>query len=130
MSLPIHVNSIDSFVFWDLVGTIYLSQQQMEILQREGIDGLGFRRKGTSGKPFTLRSITYFDSFSDANTALASYSAVVGSGLVTVTRNDIAITGFVVLGVAEAKPPEAVFNVAGSPSSECRAEVLWQLVQA
>lgn len=127
---PIHVNSIDSFVFWDLVGTIFISQQKIEILEREGVSGLGFRKCGTRGKPFELKSITYHDDYLGAATALASYAALVAGGLVTIVRNDIGLTGFKVLEVSEATPPQALVAVAGSPGSQVRAEVKWKLVQA
>lgn len=127
---PIHVNSIDIYVFQDLVGTIYISQQKVEILEREGVSGLGFRKCGTRGVPFEMKSITYHADFSAAATAMAAYTTLVGSGLVTIVRNDIGIDGFVVLSVSEASPPQALINVAGASGAQVRAEVKWKLVQA
>lgn len=126
--MPIHTNSIGSFTFFDLVGSIYPRQEQIEVIERPGVNGSGARKTGARGKPFVLLSITYFDDFSDAASELTSYKAYVGDALHTVTRNSVNLGDFLVLEVTEATPPMAVLNVAGSPSSQVRAEHRWRLL--
>lgn len=127
--MPVHVNSIDSFTFADLVGTTYFSQQEIELIPRPGVDGLGARRSGVRGKPFVMVSICYHADFTTAAASLAEYTDLVGHNPVSLTRNSVDMGNFLVLEVTEHKPPQAVINVAGYPGAQCRAEVKWSLVQ-
>jgi hypothetical protein len=128
MSVPILVNSIGSAVFFDLIGTIYLRQEQIEVIERPGVDGSGARKSGARGKPFQLLAVSYHDSWSAFHTAMTAFKAYPGTDPQTLTRNGESYGSFLVLDVMEARPPQAVLNVAGSPSSQVRAETAWTLL--
>lgn len=120
-------NTIGTAEFFDLVGTVYPRQPQIELIERPGVDDVGARFNGTRGKPFRLLSVTYFASFDYAYAEFSSYIALKQT-LQVLTRNSTTIGNVLVIEVAEAKPPQAVYNVAGAPGAQCRAEVLWTLI--
>jgi hypothetical protein len=127
--MPVQTNSIGDFTFIDLVGTIYLRQESLEVIERPGVVGTGFRKLAARGKPFELVSINYVWDFATARTALIAYNALVGEDPVAVIRNSINYGTFVVLNVTEAEPPFAVYNVIGTPdtSVQVRQTIKWQL---
>lgn len=125
--MPVHTNSIGAQTVFDLVGTIYSRQQQIEVIDRPGVDGSGARLTGARGKPFMLTSVAYHATFTAAKTAMTAYVALKLS-LQEVIRNGVSYGNFIVLDVAEATPPYSVLNVAGSPGSTVRAEVKWTLL--
>lgn len=126
--MPVLTNSIGGYTFFDLLGVIYASQQQVELIDRPGVDGSGARLTGKRGKPFSLVSVTYYANFTAAKTAMATFVAMKTS-LQNLTRNSVSYGNYIVLEIAEAKPPFAVINVAGAGGAQCRAEVKWTLVE-
>jgi hypothetical protein len=114
--------------FFDLIGTVFPIQNEVELIDRPGTDGIGARLTGAKGKPFELRSITYHASFTAAQTAMASYVAL-KSSIQTLVRNSVTVGTVIVVEVTEASPPQAVYNVAGASGAQCRAEVKWKLVR-
>lgn len=126
--MPIHVNSIGAFTFFDLVGTIYPRQEQLEIIERPGVDGSGARRSGARGKPFVLVSVAYYTDWTDYHMSLYEYKDLVGQDPQTLTRNDEDYGTFLVLEVTEVQPPQAVMNVAGDPTKQVRGVTRWTML--
>src|SRR4051812_13461371 len=115
--MPVHTNSIGDAIFYDLIGTIYSPQQQVEIIERPGVSGSGARLTGSRGKPFDLISTTYHTNFSAAQDAMEAY-VTLKTSLQYLVRNTIEYGLHIVLDVAEASPPFAVVNVAGASGAE------------
>jgi hypothetical protein len=67
----------------------------------------------------------YHDSFEIAWEAITAYKALNQAGNQRIFRNSVDLGLFKVLGVTEAIPPFAVYNVVGFPTAQCRAEVKW-----
>ncbi len=125
--MPVLENSIGTAEFQDLVGTVYPRQAQIELIDRPGVDGVGARNTGTKGKPFKLMSVAYHDNFAAAITFLSDCLTLKGS-LQILVRNGEVLGSVLVQDVTESKPPQAIYNVAGAPGKQCRAELAWTLV--
>lgn len=126
--MPVHVNSIGSFTFFDLDGDVFLRQQGLEIIDRPGVPGSGARRLAERGQPFVLKSTQYYEDWTDFRTTLASYVALVGQDPQTVIQFDEDWGTYLVLTGVVALEKHAVMNVAGAPGKTVRAVVRWPLL--
>jgi hypothetical protein len=127
--MPVLENSIGGLQFFDLVGAIFYAQEQLELLERPGVQGTGVRRLGARGQPFELVSITYLPNWSTALAVLGVYHQLPAANAVTVIRNGTDHGTFKVLEVSELET-RAVLGVAGVgvPSTyEIRQVVRWIL---
>lgn len=125
--MPVHENSIGTFELFDLVGNIYLPQQQVEIIERPGVNFSGARRTGIRGKQFELVSVEYRGSFEEAFDAYGAYKAASGGDSLSIVQNDVDWGAYLLLEVAILKL-FAVVNAAGAPGANCRMECRWKLL--
>ncbi len=125
--MPVLENSIGVAEFQDLVGTVYPRQMQIELIDRPGTNSIGARNTGTKGKPFRLVSTAYHDSFDAASQFLIDCTTLKDS-LQILVMNGTLLGSVMVVEVAEHKPRQAVYNVAGAPGKQCRAELAWTLI--
>lgn len=108
--MPIHTNSIGSFTFNDLIGTIFPRRKRIELFERPGVEGHGARNMKRAGKPFELISLSFVDTFAVAATTHADYLDEVGE-IVTLTRNSVNYGQYLIVDCEEHSPPKAVSNV-------------------
>lgn len=127
--MPVHTNSINGFLFLEMQGPPYLRQQQLEIIERPGVDGSGVRRLGKRGKPFQLQTTNYLADFSEAHNAMLAYKDLVGDDPVSLTRRTVSEGTFLVLEVVE-RNCYAIFNSLGGfdGGEEVCHEVIWTLL--
>lgn len=103
-----------TYEFQDLVGTVVLASEKIEILRRRGVDGSGLRAVGSIEDPFGLRATWFEASWSDAKDKIAALKALKGHLYgVKLTKDSLDYGTFDVVEVAE-QPPRAVTAVAGS----------------
>lgn len=133
--MPVHTNSIGGYRFLELQGVPYLRQEQLELVERDGVDGTGVRKLGKRGKPFQFVSVNYEESFATAAAKMLEYIDLVGLGPVDIVRNSIEEGGFVVLSVVE-RERYAIFSQLGGIQEdedhpvnlECCHIVAWTLL--
>lgn len=88
-------NQIAQFKFLDLVGGIRLPQEEAELLERPGVDGVGLQFQGLRGKPFTLHSKVDAEDLADAHAAGRNYQQIVNNGfLYSIAHQGIDYTNF------------------------------------
>lgn len=127
--MPVRTNTIGGYALFDLVLALPPLQDEIELIPRPGVDGMGARNLGSRGEAFAAMSVTYHSTFDSYHADLASYKGLIGSGLAEVVRNSTLLGYFLVLNVSEAKPPQSVYNVAGASYATVRAELKWKLLQ-
>lgn len=127
--MPVHTNSIGEYQFLQMDGSIYLRQQQLELIERDGVNGTGVRKLGLRGKPFQLVTTNYEETFATAHTKMLAYKLLVGDDPVTLTYKSIDKGTFLVLGVVESDC-FAIFNSIGGlvGGEECCQIVTWMLL--
>lgn len=91
------VNEIGLFSFISLEGSIEAVREQVELVRRPGVNGVGIWKTGRRGRPFTLRS------FVDAPTKLIArelyadenqgYVSLIGKDPVLLAWSDLNISG-------------------------------------
>jgi hypothetical protein len=110
--MPVHTNSIGDFSFLEMRGSPFLRQQDLEIIERDGVNGSGVRRLGLRGKPFQLETTNYLHDFATALAAMDAYKEAVGDDPVPLIRHSENEGNFIVLGVAE-RDCYAIFSAIG-----------------
>jgi hypothetical protein len=129
--MPVHTNSIGSFDFIAMEGTVFLRQQELEIIKRPGVNGVGARRLGEQGKPFDIVTVNYEATLQAAANKLDDYIALKNaSNLVALVYHDIPYGFFLLLEVKEAKPPYAIMSAIGGFTGGEQAchEVTWTFI--
>jgi len=98
-------NSIGAKQFVEMTGAIFYRQEQIEVINRPGVDGSGLRKLGKRGRPFTLVTKQYFATLYDAFDAIfnawTGYKTFIGTTTYTVTRNGVNHGDYAVLDVQE-----------------------------
>ena len=115
--MPIHLNSVGSYEFLDLVGTIGGRQERVELFERPGVEGHGARLNKVAGVPFTLVGTRYVEDFDSAAAEYTELLDMVGT-VVEVKRNTTSFGDYLILGVTEAQPPQAVYQVIGGVTAQ------------
>jgi hypothetical protein len=110
--MPVHTNSIGDFEFLQIEGAPHLRQEQLEIIERAGVDGSGLRKLGRRGRPFELQTTNYEESFETAQSKMQEYKALVGDDPVDLVRMSLEEGTFLVLEVRE-RALFAIFNAIG-----------------
>jgi hypothetical protein len=138
----IHVNKIvypalggipsGEFLFLDFRGYPSHRGEALEVLQRPGVDGEGFRLMGMRGKPFTLLARNYVTNFAGADAAIISYKQLIKHEPCGLVVNSVAIGSFKVLAVEYASEPKAVMTVSGGfPGDNLKqvyTEIAWEMI--
>lgn len=133
--MPVHTNSIGDFQFLEIQGPPYLRQEQVELIERDGVDGSGVRKLGKRGKPFQVTTINYVESYDVAKSKMAEYKDSVADDPVELIRQGTSEGTFTVLGVVE-RERYAIFNALGGiqedeqnpVNHECCHVVVWTLL--
>lgn len=121
--------------FDDLTGSVLLRAEELEVLNRPGVDGSGVRKLGRRGRTFQLQSVVYAPSFEWAKTAIEFYNTLPGMDPLYLIKQSVQYGSFLVLRVTP-DDPQAVYNVAGNAvaysygytSLECRLTATWELL--
>lgn len=124
--MPVHTNSIavlasngsaaSTQLFQDIRGTPKLASQQVEVLRRRGVDGVGLRNLGEQGEPFPLLCYQFLANYATAKTAVVNAQALQGDGAeygIRLTKDSVDWGVFGVIRVDEVLI-RAVGAVAGS----------------
>lgn len=142
--MPFHLNSLANHAdyeaasvrvrFDDLAGEVVLRGEELEILNRPGVEGCGARKLGRRGKPFELAAVLYCPDWQYAHDILANYQTLIGLDPLYLTKQSVAWGTFLVLEVAATRT-EAVYSVCGDavnaayyPTLEIRLETKWKLL--
>lgn len=127
--MPFHTNKIGDFQFLDIQGAPYLRQQDLELIERHGVDGTGVRKRGRRGKPFQLETLVYVEDFETASELMAQYALLVGDDPVTLMRQSVDEGTFLVLGVVE-RQRYAIFQSLGGfdGGEQCCLIASWVLL--
>ncbi len=83
--------SLDSgatYAFDNLPDRVVPVKSQLQLMQREGIDGQAIKRIGKRGKPFRFRAIIYFQNHADVYTFHDAYDALIGADLGVYVNQD------------------------------------------
>ncbi len=127
-------NSIGSYTFAEMTGAIFYRQEQIEVINRPGVDGSGLRKLGARGQPFELMTKGYWLTLAAAQDAIfnasTGYKTLIAAAAYTVTRNGVNHGDYYVLDVQEVATT-AVLNPTGNvPSSSCTALLVcrWKLI--
>ncbi len=67
------IYSIGNYAFDDMRGTPPVMSQQIEILERLGVEGTGFRQKGVRSRQGKITTHAFHTSFSTAKANFAAY---------------------------------------------------------
>lgn len=81
-------NSIGEFGFLSLIGHPPGIQQELELLQRPGVNGVGLWKTGFRGRPFRLRSLVDAQSKEDAREYYTLYCELIGADPVQLIYSD------------------------------------------
>ncbi len=127
--MPVLTNSIGTYEFLEIQGAPHLRQEQLELIERAGVDGSGVRKLGARGKPFQIRTINYETDFAAAKSKMDNYKALVGADPVELIRQDETEGTFLVLGVIE-EQRYAIMNAVGGlvGGEECCHIVNWTML--
>lgn len=127
-----------TYDFQDLQGTPLPATEQVQVINRPGVDYHGLRKLGKRGPPFRMRSIEYIEfdtnvatTLANASQQLADYKALIGDTLgVKATQRDLDYFPCDVLTVEYEAPPARVASVAGSLVNDAavRLACVWTLV--
>ena len=99
--MGLYVNQIGKFTFDHMIGEIAPSREQVEIFQRPGVDGLGFRTYGKRGQPFQVETRRYEASDPLARAVRDLYLELIGTAPVKVAKRSVLQSGlFKVLDVS------------------------------
>lgn len=127
--MPVHTNKIGAFYFNDIIGEIALRQEQVEVFERKGTDGVGLRTTGKRGRTFQLQTVNFVATYEYAKLAMVSYKALIGGPPQPIIRYTVSFGTFAVLDVVEVSA-KAVLNTLGgmNPPNEVRQVCQWTLI--
>jgi hypothetical protein len=87
VALP--VNSIGVFTFLSLEGSVEALKQELELVRRPGVEGVGLWKTGVRGRPFRLRSKANPASKAAARSLFRLYCNLIGADPVRLVWSDI-----------------------------------------
>lgn len=121
---------IGPFQFVVLKGNPLLPTEQVELIQRPGVPGVGMLRTGVRGTPFTLLSKVDAPSVDDAHYLIRQYESIVGGDPVQLVKDSIWYGPLCfVLAVRSVDVRAIVGGVGGlNEESYAWAEAEWDLV--
>ena len=118
---------------FSIAGMPELPKQQLQIVERPGVDGAGLFDLGKHGKPFQVVSKCDYADIQAAHDAAARYCALIEGPPLQIVHGDVNYSGygvyFQVLDV-KAGPPRGLVNAAGgvNPPSQAWMEAAWTLL--
>jgi hypothetical protein len=127
------LNSIGPYVFLDLKGNIDPLKQEVELLKRPGVAGVGLKLTGVRGRPFTLHSVCDALDRDDAQETYINYTNLIADGPQNLVQYDFDFStygvGFLVLDVKQIRRAQMLFVTGGLfPPSRGWVEADWTLV--
>jgi len=129
----VHTNSIaaldnmgdpieaQTYTFVDMQGSVEFAQQELELLERPGVDGTFFRKTGVRGKPFQIRAVGYTTSFTTQAAAMYNLRALVNADYgVRLTKHSVEYLAPLYVLRVDGIEPQACLNAVGvTPGVEC-----------
>jgi len=127
--MPVHLNTIGYFQFLSMEGPPFLRQEQLELIERAGVDGTAVRKTGKRSKPFEIVTLNYEASLQSAHNKMLEYKAMVGDDPVEWVRHSVSEGTWLVLEVRE-RERYAIFNSLGGlvGGEQCCHVVSWTLL--
>lgn len=92
MALDPTRNSIGEFQFIALQGLVPTIAEEVSVLVRPGVAGVGLLRTGRRSPPFRLTSQVDVATFADTRTTLAAYRALMGADPVALVWEELLIS--------------------------------------
>lgn len=132
--MAVIVNQIGSFQFIELQGQPDQVMEQIEIIQRLGVDGVGLRKLGARGVPFQLHSRVDANTMGAARVGMNRYKRLIGGDPVSLYWNGLDISGgesvnVAVLKVRQSRLQRIATSVGGiSSSAGAWLEAIWTLI--
>jgi hypothetical protein len=123
-----------TYAFIDMIGSIQVPTEQLEVTQRGGVPGSFISRLGLHGRPFQLITINYVADFAAAAAAQVAYNALksVDYGVKVIKQSVTYPDPLQVLDVVEAEPPRGVSKTVGgftaNTPNEVRQVMRWTLL--
>jgi len=111
--MPKLTQEIDTTRFDDMRGRPPAMSQQIDILERKGIDGTGARRHGTRSRQGKIITHKFHTDFVSARVALQAYLLFVGANPVKITQHGVSQGYYLIESVIE-KELRAAETVIGS----------------
>lgn len=124
--MPALVNSIGAYTFIDLRGNLDPRQERLELLVRQGYDGLIARRTGSRGEPFSLTTVSYATDFETAKDVTFAFKALVGSDPLTIVKYSVDWGEYLLRAVRETQCRAMLNSTAGAYG--VRMEHQWEFV--
>ena len=87
MALP--VNQIGNFAFLSLEGSVETLKQELELVRRPGVEGVGLWQTGIRGRPFRVRSLANPATKSAARALFRLYCNLIGADPVDFVWSDL-----------------------------------------
>lgn len=110
--MPIHTNSIGDFEFLSMSGAPELRREQVELIERAGVDGTALRKTGQRSRPFEVVTMNYEASFQAAHNKMLQYKSLIGDDPQEWIRHSISEGTWFVVDVKE-RELYAIFNAIG-----------------
>lgn len=111
--MPIHTNTIASYQFEDIRGSLQPESEEIELFSRPGKDGSTVRLTGVRGRPVQIQTTHYVESFTAAKNAISAYVQLKDGGNVEIVQHTVSFGNFRILDVVELQA-RAVTSVTGS----------------
>lgn len=130
--MPVYTHQLGNEAFVTLDGEVRVPSEQLEIVDRPGVDGLGFWRTGVRGMPFELVSGVDVQHLGAGQQKRLAYAALIGSNPLSLVQYDVhwdqVELRFVVLDV-ETQIREIAALVGGfSQASRAWVRARWTLI--
>lgn len=131
MSFPL--NKIGPFQFIRLEGAVQPPGEESELIQRPGVEGTGFFRKGSKGHPFQMQSVVDIANWNGAQIVNLGYASIKNNTVVDVVHCGFSWSSqsirFVVLDVEVTRVKGVANSVGGLlVGANAIVEARWQLI--
>lgn len=122
-------NSIGGYQFLSLLGRVAVPAEQIDRpIVRPGVAGVGLRKTGVRGVPFTLRSAVDQPDLATAHVTLAGYRALIGANPVLLIQDNFNFSTGDNFLVAVLNVHDARITAPGNSSGGLNAPSLAKLV--
>ena len=108
-------------------GVVPGTGENLQDITRINVDGVGLRKTGKKGKPFTLNSIADMDTAAETKSVAASYKALQGTLVTLVDDFQQSFTNVAVLDVTPGKPSRGRTASGGLTAGEYILPCTWLL---
>lgn len=124
------LNQIGDFEFIAIHGEPLAPREQLDVIQRPGVDGTGFLQIGRRGEPFELLTMDDAETRQIAEDMLVDYRALITQTPVSLTRSGVTYPWLVqVLDVQAAAISDLLGSAGGRhPPSAAVVRARWRLV--